>query len=425
MTVEDRLRATSAAIADTMRPVRPLTLPPEPPRAPAKLDGSRPAWRATLVPLTAALAVLAVAATLVAGKYLNTARPSSPVIAPSGTEAIAASVPRYYVELSVTASSSGQRPAIVGDSRTGKELAQVAPPAHREFTGVTGAADNRTFVIDAIPALPSKQGTHAWYLLLIAPGTTHPARLSRLPVPGLPGTYLIQGIALSPDGRTLAVMYQPVTAGSDARGPVTLRTYSLRTGKTLRMWTTPDTGKGGMTISPNRDNLNDMNWTSDGRTLAFVFPPYTWPDYERTLDIAIKSSDLLAASRQVLAMPGARHSCSSLLLASDGRTMVCGPVGNAISGCVQQEPEFDLYSTATGRLIRVLYRYRGDCSGGIAGLLWAGSGGTAIGLIQADHNTKNGVATDFAVGLLTPGKFTPLPVHLPDGYGFITGTFAF
>jgi len=424
MTVEDRLRATSEAIADTMRPVRPLTLPPEPSRQLARRSRSR-RWRATLVPLTAALAVLAVAATLVAGKYLNTARPSSPVVPPSGVAASAATVPRYYVELSVTANSSGQRPAIVGDSRTGEELAQVAPPAHLVFAGVTGAADNRTFVIDATSTLPSNQGTHAWYLLRVAQGTGHTTRLSRLPVAALPGTYQVQGLALSADGRTLAVMYQPATTGSDAQGPFTLRTYSLGTGKTLRTWTTPDTSKGGVTISPNPDNLTDMTWASDGRTLAFVFPPGTWPDYERTLDIASKGSDLLADSRQVLAIPGDRHNCVSLLLAWDGRTMVCGTMGNATGGCVQEEPEFDLYSTATGRLTRVLYRYRGNCSAGIAGLLWAGSGGTAIGLIAAYHNTGNGVVTDFTVGLLTPGKFTPLRVHIPVGYGFTTGTFAF
>ena len=57
--------------------------------------------------------------------------------------------------------------------------------------------------------------------------------------------------------------------------------------------------------------------------------------------------------------------------------------------------------------------------------MWAGVGGTAIGVIAADHSTRQRTTIDYQVGLLTPGKFTPLHVPVPAGYGFTTGGLAF
>jgi hypothetical protein len=319
----------------------------------------------------------------------------------------------------------------VGDSRTGKVLTTVKPPARLTFVGVTGAADDRTFVIDAASATEVTkanhvaQGTHAWYLLRLAPGTPHPATLTRLPIAALADSDQIDGLALSPDAGTLAVLYQ-TGALSGSPGPYTLRTFSLSTGKTLRTWTAP-AGKGPFAVTSvaGADNEVGLTWTADGRTLAFVFPPFAWPDYERTLNVTRKGTSLLADSRSVLAIPGNQDNCVSLLLSSDGRTMVCGTMGNATGGCRQQEPQFDLYSTATGKLTRVLYRYQGSCASASADLVWAGDGGTAIAVIEAFHSTRQRTTIDYTVGLLTPAKFTPLHVPVPGGYGFDTGTLAF
>ena len=38
---------------------------------------------------------------------------------------------------------------------------------------------------------------------------------------------------------------------------------------------------------------------------------------------------------------------------------------------------------------------------------------------------QNRIIVDYKVGLLTPGKFTPLPVPVPAGFGFTTGGLAF
>ena len=438
MTVEDRLRATTDALTGAMRQVRPLTLPPEqparvsPPRQPRRGRG----W---LIPLTAAVAVIAVAVALVVVRDDRGASraPTAPAANPAAAiPRYAAGIPRYYVELASWTPASGYQDAIVGDSRTGKVLATVKTPAHSEFGGVTGAADDRTFVIDATsttkPATPNQaaQLTHTWYRLLIAPGTRHPAELTKLPITPPVGDVWVDGLALSPDAGTLAVLSQLGAAGpygdsAQTGEPFTLRTYSLATGKALRAWTAPE-GKISDVVPGGSDNVADLTWTADGQTLAFMFPPSAWPDSERTLNVNGKGSSLLTGSRSVFAIPepNKQDSCQSLLLASDGRTMICGTETTMTHACSQQEPRFSLYSTATGKLTRVLYRYQGSCWSGEADVLWAGAGGTAIGLIEAQRFVKNRATVDHEFGVVAAGKFTPLHVLMSTDY-FVAGTLAF
>jgi hypothetical protein len=427
MTVEDRLRATTEALSGVMREVPPLTLPSERPGPVSELREPRPA-RGWLVPLTAAVAVIAVAVALVAVRDSRGVSPAPPAANP-----VASTIPRYYVTLGADSSAPGyQRDAIVGDSRTGKVLATVRPPARLTFVGVTGAADDRTFVLDAISGADASAagraspGTHSWYRLRLAPGSSRPATLTRLRIAGPADSAQVDGLALSPDGGTLAVLYQSGVLGGSP-GPFTLRTFSLVTGKTLRTWTAPG-GKIYVYGGGERDNDVGLTWTADGRTLAFVFNPWVEPDYERTLSVTDKGDSLLADSRAVLEIPSPQYDCTSVLLASDGRTIVCGALGNRADECRKQWPAFLLYSTATGKLIRVLYRSAVSVCAEttIADLLWSGSRGTAIGAIQTEHIVKNRVINELTFGLLTPGKFTPLHVTLPDkSYFYSPGELAF
>jgi len=424
VTVEDRLRAATDALSGTMRQVRPLALPPEQPGRVSRPREPR-RGRGWLIPLTAAAAVIAVAATLVAVR--DDRGPTQAPTAPTANAAVA-SAPRYYVQLGSLNPANGFRDAIVGDSRTGKTLATVKSPAGVGFAGVTGAADDRTFVIDATsetkPIKPNEWPplTHTWYQLRIAPGTQHPAELTKLPIALPADSAGVVGLALSPDAGTLAVLFQPGQAGPagdsarGAGGPFTLRTFSLVTGKPLRTWTAPE-GKISTTVGGGSDNEADLTWTADGQTLAFMFPPAAWPSYERTLNVTGKGTSLLTGSRPVLAIPnpGKQDNCLSLLLASDGRTMVCGSETTGSHGC-QQEPQFNLYSAATGKLTRVLYRYQGTCFSGEAAVVWTGAGGTAIGVIAAERIVKTRATTDWEVGVLAAGKFTPLHVPMPTDY---------
>jgi hypothetical protein len=61
-------------------------------------------------------------------------------------------------------------------------------------------------------------------------------------------------------------------------------------------------------------------------------------------------------------------------------------------------------------------------------LLWTGAGGTAIGVLAEARLTKSGYVFGSTVGLLGPGRFTPLHVSISDGYGVDdsgTGSLAF
>jgi hypothetical protein len=425
VTVEDRLRATTDALSGTMRQVRPLTLPPEQQGRVSRPREPR-CGRGWLIPLTAAVAVIAVAVALVAVRDDRGASPAP--TAPTANPAVA-SVPRYYVQLGSWNPADGFRDAIVGDSRTGTALATVKSPAGVAFAGVTGAADDRTFVIDATsntePTKPNQepQLTHTWYQLRIAPGTQHPAELTKLPIALPVSSAGVVGLALSPDAGTLAVLSEPGLggpaggSGQGTGGPFTLRTFSLVTGKPLRTWTAPE-GKISITVPGGSDNEAGLTWTADGRTLAFMFPPSAWPGDERTLNVTGKGTSLLTGSQSVLAIPspGKQDNCLSLLLASDRRTIVCGTETTGARGCSQQEPQFSLYSAATGKLTRVLYRYQGSCFSGEAGVAWAGAGGTAIGVIAAERIVGTRATTDWEVGVLAAGKFTPLHVPMPTDY---------
>jgi hypothetical protein len=72
---------------------------------------------------------------------------------------------------------------------------------------VTAAADDRSFVV-----MSYQHGVQrtTWFLLRLTPGAAHPVTLTRLPIK--PVAAHVNGLALSPDGRELAVMYRTPTS---------------------------------------------------------------------------------------------------------------------------------------------------------------------------------------------------------------------
>ena len=481
MTVNDRLRATTEAVTASMREVRPLTLPPDlalrptdpslvpadpaplspdprrhrhrrpSPASPSRRSGGWRAWGSWLVPLAAAVAVIAVATTLVTVRDASGSRPASqaqaspvpaspapasPAPVPSGA------VPRYYVAVQPGPNddqggldnADEVNPVVVGDARTGRLLATLKPPTGSTFDGVTGAADDRTFVLD-VRTVPSVMGSqhvsHGWYLLRITPGAADPVRLTRLPITGRFEDAVIHGLALSPDGRTLAVMFTPNMADGGTPGPTTLRTYSVPTGRPLRTWTgsEPD----GL-VCFTCDNTVGLRWLANGRTLAFSYPEAVLPQAIRTLDPTGPGDSLDADSRAVFAITAADQSdCPSPLLSPDGHTALCGTMGaaNARAGCASQGAQFDAYSAATGKLDRVLYRYRGSCAYASSSFVWVGSDTVGIGLLQLYTAAPPGSATvtngtssttrsvpqwndELIFGVLSAGKFTRLQVTMRD-----------
>ena len=424
MTVEDRLRATTEAVTAAMRPVRPLDLPPSRSavRAAAKYSRARSPrrWPGWLVPLTAAVAVIAVAATLVAVRGLTSAG-SGPQVTPASsstsTTTLSAGVPRYFVALTSTVGTSvrgvPKGDAFVGDTSTGKPLVVFKPPSGAGFNDLVGSSDDRTFALEAVSS--SRQSPDIWYVLRLTPGAAHLAQLTRVPIDASPAYNSLDGFAVSPDGGTLAMLLQGTVDtvngdmhGASGPGSVVLQTYSLVTGRLLRTWTTLGTDSTLL-------QFQDLSWLDDGNTLAFVYPYQAKQRYVRTLDTEDPGSNLMADSQVAFTVP-ASHACDDqLLMTADGKSVICGTIGNS-GWCTTGVMAFTAYSVATGKLEGTPSRYQGHCIGGTATVMWAKSATLAIGWFAISRPLGSGPPITSLIGVITPGKFTSLS-NIPVGGG--------
>jgi hypothetical protein len=431
VTVEERLRATTEAVTETMRPVRPLNLRSAAAgaEAAAKDGRARPPrrWPGWLIPLAAAAAVIALAATLVSVRALTGARPaapSAPAPAPTAATVLANSIPRYFVELNAVGTSpkgAVERNAFLDDESTGRQVATFKPPSNAAFTSVAASPDGRTFVLQAAagpgfgpdgnPELALQGRTDIWYVLRVTPGATaKQARLTRVPVL-TPTADSAFGYAVSPGGRTLAVLSSGSTSTSKAARSgslLQLRTYSLATGRALRTWTAPLNGPPA--------TENNVTWLDDGRTVAFDYPAATGHDSIRTVDTTGPGTDLVAASRLAFSEPNG-GACFSALLTSDGKSVICGtltsapqPPGAGVSSnvptCDKGGVELTAYSVATGKAEGIVYRYTaGGCSWGVAQVVWARSAAAVIGAIVITKSAAPHPQIS-SLGVAAQGKFT-------------------
>jgi hypothetical protein len=425
MSAEDRLRAATLARADLVRDIRHLDLPEElPARARRRAGRTHPArhWLNWGAPLAAAVVVTVVALLLVVFRQAPAAppRPAAPT-----TPAVSASVPRFYVALayesgtSVSTQSTTAPTALVVDDRTGQTIDAWAAYPGLGYSGVTAAADDHTFVLSSYQAATRQT---RWFLLRITTGgAAHPGWLTKssltpLPIKPLAGS--ISGLALSPDGRELAVMFA---------GPrLTLRTYSVSSGELLGSW---QTNADYWMPRTNGANAFGLSWGADNRDLTFRFDGYA-PDSTthlvtvRTLKVTAAGHDLLADSRLVLQLPlavttpTATEPCFASLTAPDGKTVVCGtfvvPAAQGQPGCTSTPPSFGRYSAATGKLLQVLYRYPAQCPSTAAVPLWTDdSDHDLIALLMSYPNGNGPPVTKLS--LISGGRLTPLPGLVADG----------
>jgi hypothetical protein len=495
---EGRIRAATRAVAGTVHQVRPLELPPgDAAEVPGTAGVLRKAWvawvvgtagataaagpaerlersatprrgpragrtgrlRAWGVPLAAAAAMLAIAASVLAVRDLPGGRPA--VVPGSSSSALPSStwpathavrpvpgVPEYYVTLdnaSINALNDTYRDsspfqAVVGGTFSGARLATVNPPAGSTFAGVTAAADDRTFVLDATPCsrpdAASQVCARTWYLLRIAPGTSTPAHLTRLPIPATTAGTRVEAMALSPDGRELAVALQP-DANGPGQAPESLVLYSVATGAVLRTWTGPN----GTILTPGEwfrvDSLPaTLSWLADGHTLVFSDETAV-----RTLDTTRPGQDLISDSDLVWSPnqlsghpPGYQLSCGGGENVIDGgATLVCGATGmptparHLTSQCSDMWDNamgFLEYSTATRRLTRTLYLDQTTCTSEVtAELYWASpSGGPLIVLLNSAPEKDPAGPQWNEVGVLANGRVSPLSFPVDSGAPMLGGT---
>jgi hypothetical protein len=422
VTVDDRLRATTEAVTAAMRPVRPLDLPPaaDHTQVPAKRRRARQPrhWQGWLIPLAAAMAVIAVAATLVAVRSLpgaGSGSRSTPAAAPTSTGSLSSGVPRYFVEINNTVGTSipgvAKGDAFVADTSTGKPVAVFKPPSGGGFDEVAGSSDGTTFVLEASSRSGQPEGI--WYVLRLTPGAAHPVQLTRIPIAGISDA--MQELAVSPDGSTLAVLFQfQPTMDAAVHGMVptraaTLRTYSLVTGRVLRTWTAPVSDSSFYAFE-------DLSWLDDGHTLAFAYPADNKVRAVRTLNITSPGNNLVTDSRTVFSVPTG-HTCDgSLLMTADGKAVICGTFAANNGWCTTGQLEFTAYSVATGKLERTLYQYKGGCNFATATVMWAKSATLLIGWIALSKPVSPDPAITNMAGVITPGKFTSL-ANIPVGSG--------
>ena len=352
------------------------------------------------------LAVLAVAAgALVVGR---TGRPvpgpaSQPpgllldaaVAAAPAASAAVSGMPPYYVT-----ADHGRPVAEVRDSATGKALSVVPLPGgiDPKLTEAAAAGNDRTFVL----ALFFHQVSRTrFYLMRVAAGG-HTARLTPLAIPGLPAGAVADAIAVSPDGRRLAVSVQ-FSGGS--HGAVEIA--SLATGA-VRMWTTSQAGLPG-----------DLSWADGGRELGFF-----WQDSgpaggsARTsasglwrLDTTAPGSNLMSGRRILPGFEGG-DDVQSAVLTPDGSRVIASVTyagaghvgrGTVVGGIAE-------LSARTGRPLRTLLaEHAAPSDPGHPG--WAI---TPCALVAADATGNHLLVSCDTFGRLDHARFTALPGAAPQ-----------
>ncbi len=446
-TIEDRLSRAISMTAEQISPARisPLRLAPSRSmrRSPMRArDAGAPRlshWQRRLAPATAAAAVLAVLGTSVAVSIeARHHAPAADQSIGSATFPLASApaydggaVPAYYVTIPDSFDTSAQ----IRATATGALLATIRPPQPRmSFTAVTGAADDRTFVLAGQVLMPGAQRRRAKLFLLRLDPAAGTAKLRLLPISvatanraNLPELTQV-GVALSPDGSRLAVapggqLTHPDGNYRDSQ----IQVYDLATGSE-REWTWPGTGNMSTISNPAGQPLT---WAADDRTLDFQINTESKGQYistVRLLDTASPGSDLRASSSPVLVFPDGAEQANRTLTNGDATLT---PDGTKIALATYQIGRYHQlhmhiaeFSAQTGTLVSGLdsWRFRGPgfgLSSKVAqsspeAVLWANSTGSVL-IVDAPYRPganqrawqRNSIPAQ--AGVLAGEVFTPLP----------------
>jgi hypothetical protein len=452
--IEERVRAATRAAADTVAPdsVPPLRLATSRSFR-ARLRPS--AWARWLAPMAAAAAVVAVAVAMVTvGRSVNS-RPAGTASSPSSRPGPVRSgppissyvasgrVPRYYISIEAPQGNPNFHPAyaVVRATATGAALETVLPPDGQTVMAVTAAADDRTFMLDTQPWDNPNSSNYnqnfepRTFRLLRLDQSGRVVSLSRMAV-SVPRGQLMTGFALSPDGSKLAIAVNP----NNKREPglTVVKVITLATGATAT-WTAYGT------IGTEPDDARSLSWADDERTLAFTWAA-AGPGIHtglRLLDLTTGGGSLLADSREAVSLinqdslpamaslPPDGNASPSLsvspslsagaalpmrspvqqavtpkcqldaIITPDGSAIVCGATGTLPHQGA--ETEFIEYSTATGKVARVLGHWTFGTGGLAVDVLWSNaSGSVLIGMIPGGDTGQ--------VGVISGNEFTPVPI---------------
>jgi hypothetical protein len=436
-TPEDRvrwaLRETAEDISPTDVPL--LRLPDGAGRG--RLARGWRRWPPWLTPLAAAAAVAAVLAATLALSG-GAARPGHR----TWSDALLVRVPRYYVALTNTRHNRGwPRQAEVRATRTGRLVATLAAPQPDDaFIMAAAASGVGRYVLAAEPMtlehekvigpdgrpVPGKTvgfmaptGPIRFYQLRIS-SSGQVSALSPLSVPALPAGADLSGLALTPDGRQLAVATR---AGGPRPGPE-IQVDTLATGA-QRVWTWP----GAQPVIESLGGTGSaLSWAADDRTLAFsqlIDGRYR----VRLLDTTAPGSSL-AASRPALTLNWSgsdrrfshgravnNNDTFGALLTPDGSKIVVATVTQSMHP-LTSEFAFTEFSARTGKVVAVLGRWRfiRRWPQQEQAVLWTNADGSTL-LVQAHRpgvtlrptSPSTGVPFPVEFGVLHGNRYTPLP----------------
>lgn len=456
---EDLVRSTTRAIASAVREVPPLRLEAAADqlgsearavrgRGAANHDGAgrTRSWRSWLVPATVAVGVVAIAIALAGVRSVTNDSVVNRPPAASANPASPSGVPAYYVALTratVDAKGDHHNGILVGETQTGKTLKTFPSPAHTVFASVTGAADDRTFVVFALKDTASRGSmnfTGSWYLVRLDPVKAGPPVLTRLPVKpqtvhGYPELTAF-ATALSGSGRELAV------TEATASGGLAVKVFSVTTGQLLHDWTTNDPSISPGTSFPQGISVSPiLTWIDGDQVLALnthsagpasksknPFLGFGAKNIVRELNVAGPASgDLLADSKVVWDVQTWEYPVTPLesctgqlggtqLISADGTTLGCAALARLGPG---PDLSFLTYPLTTGTAAagQAAIQYQvllhlGKGGGFTQKVLWISPSGDA--LIGGWTTIASDTVTGLHIGVMSHGKFTPL--RFPPGF---------
>ena len=326
-----------------------------------------------------------------------------------------ASRPRFYV---TTGSAPGGRgiQAVVRASASGRVTGTVPVPsaipvewADSGGTFVTAAADDRSFIIGVQAGqAPTKIGLDLRLFRFAISAAGKPGHLTEL-APAPMRNETTEGIALSPDGKLLAVSLQ----NDSSPDPVgAIQVLNLATGA-IRTWTAP--ARSVYIPGP-------PSWADGSRVIAFTWLRSTQsglmsaPRGVRLLDINAPGDNLVAGTVIVPRGVVAAGSLVSALITPDGRDVIVvtwrdlTPRASTHTVVVQ----FAELQASTGRLVRLLRTQTARYD-----FVHVVTVEDSLGVLSLSPQGRYALVQGIRFGWLDvggpdPGRFTPLPA-VPAG----------
>lgn len=412
--LEEAVRRTLRARASEIRPPLPaLDLRPRQPSGRGRRVAYR-RWSAAQLRRLGSAAAVITALAVIAGLVLSRGpaqKPAPPL--PHTLAAILKSVPSYYVVLANNRTVGRNTPvrakvATVRDTATGAVIATIKAPApYGAFTEVSGAADDRTFVL-----LAARTGSHTvvrserFYRLRIDPQATSAGQrvqLTALPATDIPAIRQVDMMSLSPSGGYLAATLHNLTTNF-------LYLYNLRTGKT-RVYTNRLCTPACRTFGLSDEYLS---WTTNSRGLALVPGGFGGSGNQLRLLDLIRPGDVIHSDSTVFPVSGVRSgNWDWAMMTPDAKTAF---IGYRLSRGLSTWLYLDRFSTVTGRLTGVnkltLYNEGHTTPYSYTYQLGYGLGDVDTVVWTNDNGTESivlGAAPGQSAGIYTGTHYTPLP----------------